>query len=146
MPKAEKKILGILPKSGVVGVVLGGLIVAFVLALIWSWVMSQSFSYNNAWVQIIELIALALLVGVAVGILAKEVKASTLWIAAGLGVVAVAWAGALASGQMGSLDSAILGSMGGTGIDVTGPAVSIGTLVLAAVAAASVSLGRKIKL
>jgi hypothetical protein len=146
MAKAEKKILGVLPKQGVAGVILGGLIVTFVLALIWSWVMSQKFSYENAWVQIIELLLLAALVGLAVGILAKEVKASTLWVAAGLGVVSVAWAGALAMGQMDALDSAILGAMDGTGIELAGPAVSIGTIVLGAVAAASVSLAKKIKL
>lgn len=152
----EKKILGILPKQSVVGVVLGGLIVAVILALVWGYLLKQSIDTTtgqpkSSLLFIVELIALAALIGLAVGILTKEVKPSVLWVAGGLGVIAVAWAQIVMGEYMYgvALDSTVLDSMGGTGItlnDGTSLAVSIGTVVLAAVAAACVRPGAKSKI
>jgi hypothetical protein len=156
MAKAEKKMLGILPKQGVVGVVLGGLIVALVLALVWGYILKQSFDMmtgepKSSLLFIAELLVLAALIGVVVGILAKAIKPSILWIAGGLGVLAVMWAELVMGAYMSNaaIDTTILKTMNETGIslnDGAGIAVSIGTIVLAAVAAAFVSLGAKIKL
>ena len=41
MAKAEKKIFGVLPKQGVLGVILGGLIAALILALLWGWFLKE---------------------------------------------------------------------------------------------------------
>jgi len=158
MAKAEKKVLGILPKQGLVGVALGGLIVALVLALLWGYLLEKSYNVDASGVApkssllvIVELLALAALIGVVVGILAKEIKPSVLWVAGGLGVVAVAWAELVMQSFMGhvAIDSTVLSTMGSTGIslnDGSGIAVSIGTIVLAALAAACVKLGLKIKI
>jgi hypothetical protein len=158
MANADKKVLGVLPKQGVVGTVLGGLIVAVVLALIWGYILEKSYDVGaegvtpkNSILVIVELLLLAALVGIAVGLLAKEIKPSVLWVAGGLGVVAVAWAQYVMGSFLGqvAIDTTVLDSMGTTGISLSGDSgigVSIGTLVLAAVAAACVKLGSKIKI
>ena len=152
MANAEKKVLGVLPKQGTVGVIVGGLVAAAVLALLWGWIIKEGIDMTTgepkfSLLMIVELLVLAALMGVIVGILANEIKTSTLWIAAGLGVVAVAWAQFIASAflQQVAIDDSILGSMQTTALDLTGPAVSLGTIVLASVAAASVSLAKWIK-
>ena len=158
MPKAEKKVLGVLPKQGVVGVAMGGLIVAIILALVWGYILEKSYNLGangadpkSSLLVIVELLALAALIGLVVGILAKEIKPSVLWVAGGLGVIAVAWAELIMSSFMGhvAIDTTVLNTMGGTGINLSGDSgigVSIGTVVLAVLAAACVKLGSKINI
>jgi hypothetical protein len=153
MAKAEKKILGVLPKQGTVGVIVGGLVAALVLALLWGYFLKKSIDMTTGEMKssllvIVLLLLLAALIGLIVGILANEVKKSTLWVAAGLGVLAVAWAKFMMVAYLSqvAIDDAILESMESTALDLTGPAVTLGTIVLAAVAAASVSLAKWIKL
>ncbi len=156
MAKAEKKVLGILPKQGVVGVVMGGLIVAVILALLWGYILKQSFDMmtgepKSSLLFIVELLVLAALMGVAVGILAKDIKPSILWVAGGLGVITVMWAEMMMTAyiQHTAIDSALLQTLNSAGItlnDGSGIAVSIGTVVLAAIAAACVKLGTMIKI
>lgn len=144
MAKAEKKILGVLPKS-LANVMLAALVVTTVVALIWSWVESQKFSYENAWVTIIEMLLLAVVVGAAVGALAGDTKPVTLWVAAGLAIFGTVFAQALAGyGAMGAkVDEAILGALPTEAFSLS---ASLGYIILAIVAAASVSLGLKVKL
>ena len=157
MAKAEKKVAGVLPKQGAVGVILTGLIAAAILALVWGWILKMGIDETTgdqtSWLVIVELLVLAAIIGIIVGLVAKEVKTSTLWIAAGLGVLAVAWAQFVAEQFMyrTSIDDTVLGSMQTSGINLSDVetgllSVSIGTIVLGAVAAASVSLAKKIKL
>jgi hypothetical protein len=144
MAKAEKKMLGILPKS-LANVLLAALVVTVVIALIWSYVEAQSFSTDNAWVMIIEMLLLAVIVGVAVGALAGDAKPVTLWVAAGLSIVGTVMANSLGGyGAMGaSVDQSLLGALPTEAFSLS---VSVGYVILAIIGAASVSLGNKIKL
>ncbi len=146
MAKAEKKTFGLLPKS-LTSVLLGGLAVTVILAFIWSWVMNNTNDdvnpYNRSWLTIIEFILLAVLIGVAVGILGGAVKPVYLWIAAGLAIVGFVVTNALMSSSMVPWDAALLGSLGQ---EAFGVSVSVGSVVLAIVGASSVGLGLKTKL
>jgi hypothetical protein len=144
MAKAEKKILGILPKS-LANVLLVALVITYVVALIWSYVEVQSFSTDNAWVMIIEMLLLAVVVGAAVGACAGDAKPVTLWIAASLAIVGTVIAQALAGyGAMGAgVDAATLGALPAEAFSLS---VSAGYVILAIIGAASVPLGNKIKL
>ena len=139
MAKAEKKVLGLLPRCLSTTLLLG-LIGVVVLALIWSWVMVQSFSTDNAWVQIIELIVLAILVGLMVGLLANNANPVTLWVAAGLTVLAVVLAQGLMAYSQAGLDVALLGSLGE---EAFSPSVSVGAVVLGIIAAACAAMGAR---
>ncbi|MBN2176612.1 MAG: hypothetical protein JW722_03035 [Demequinaceae bacterium] len=137
MAKAEKKVLGLLPRSVATTLVLG-LLAAFLLAWAWSYVMAQGFS-DDAWVQILEWIVLAVLIGAVVGLLANNDKPVTLWIAAGLTVVAVVITQALEGYAAYGFDSAVLASFGeeAFGLSVKIGAVLLGIIAAAAAASAS---------
>jgi len=128
----DKKILWILPKSAA-NVFVGGAIVAYVVALIWSWVMAQSFSAEHYWVTIIELLLLAAIVGGAVGMFAGNAKQSTLWTAAGFAVFGHVLAQGLMGAAPAGVDGATLSALGGTVFSLE---VSAGALLLGIVAAA----------
>jgi hypothetical protein len=138
----EKKILGILPKS-TANVFLAGLVVTYVVALIWSWVEAKSFSTDHYWVKIIEMLLLAAIVGGVVGWLAGNVKQSTLWVAAGfawLGTVIVE--GLMANAPAG-VDGATLGAlMGG---ETFSTSVTAGAIVIGIVGAAAAAMTGKSK-
>lgn len=138
----EKKILGILPKSPV-NVMLASLVVTYIVALIWSWVMAQSFSAEHYWVTIIELILLAAVIGGAVGMLAGEVTRSTLWVAAGFAVLGFVLTQGLIANAPGGVDGATYASLGGV---VFSTEVSAGMIVLGIVAAAVASVTSKVKM
>jgi hypothetical protein len=138
----EKKILGILPKSPV-NVLLASLVVTYIVALIWSWVMAQSFSADHYWVTIIELLLLAAVIGGAVGMFAGEVKQSTLWIAAGFAALGYVLVGGLIGSASAGIDGATLGALGG---DVFSTEVSAGMIVLGIVAAAVAAVTSKAKM
>ncbi len=135
------KVLGFLPKN-YANSLLGILIVTVVIALIWSWLESLSFSADNAWVLLIEMLLLAALVGYVVGMHLGNDKASTLWTAAGFAVVGTVLTGALMAGSAADLDVALLGSLGA---EAFAPSVSIGYVVLAIVAAVFATIGSKSK-
>ncbi|MCJ7827448.1 MAG: hypothetical protein MUP36_04335, partial [Demequinaceae bacterium] len=131
-----------------------GVVVVVALALIWSWVLVQDWSADNSWVLIIELVVFAALVGLAIGLLANNAKPSTLWVAAGLTIVGLAFAYSLM--EMGAypaeygigLDDSILGSLMGTELvgNVDAPiSVSAGQVVLAIIAAACAAIGSRTK-
>jgi hypothetical protein len=153
MAKAEKKVLGLLPR-GITTTLLLGLVVVVILALAWSWIMAQDWSSDNSWVLILELLAFAVLVGLAVGYLANNAKPSTLWVAAGLTVAGVAFAYALM--EMGAypaeagigLDDSIYGSLMGTSLvgSAEAPiALSVGQVVLSIIAAACAAIASRAK-
>lgn len=139
----EKKVLWIFNRSHAT-VLLGGLIVTTIVALIWSWVMSQGFS-DNSWVKIIELLLGAVVVGALYGWIAGSVGKLTLWEAAGLAVVGqvltYAFVGAGAAGY--EVGDSLLS---GLGTEAFALSVSVGSIVLGVVAAASTGLGAKMKM
>ncbi len=134
MAKAEKKVLGLLPRS-ITTTLLLGLVAVIVLALIWSWVMVKDFSTENASVVIIEYVLLAILIGLVVGLLANNAKASTLWVAAGLTAVGLVLTEAfIGGGQMGlAVDQTFVGAMYTPAISTD---VVLGYIVLGIIAAA----------
>ncbi len=135
----DKKILWIFPKSAA-NVFVGSLIVAYVVALIWSWVMAQSFSSDHYWVTIIELLLLAVIIGGAVGMFAGNAKQSTLWTAAGFAVLGNLLVQGLMGAAPAGVDGATLSALGGT---VFSTDVSAGALVLGIVAAATAAVTGK---
>lgn len=139
MAKA-KKVLGLLPRSVATTLILG-LVAAFLLAWAWSYVMAQSFS-EDAWVVILEYIVLALILGWIVGLLANNDKPVTLWIAAGLTVLAVVMTHALMAYAPGGFDVAILGSFGETALSTE---VSVGSILLGIIAAAAAASASRSK-
>jgi hypothetical protein len=134
----EKKILGVLPKSRV-NMMLASLVVTYIVALIWSWVMAQSFSAEHAWVTIIELIILAAIIGGAVGMFAGEARQSTLWIAAGFAVLGLVLVQGLMTNAGAGVDGATYGALQEIvfTVAVNGAAIVMG--IVAAVAAAVTS-------
>jgi FtsH-binding integral membrane protein len=129
----QEKILGIVPKN-VANILLGGLIVAFVLA----WILSTFMENLNDpsavyWLYIVELLALALIVGAAVGIMSGKADKSTLWIAAGLAVFAVIMAQSLKGNNAYPFDAAIIQSFGSGVFDTS---VSVGNVILGILGAA----------
>lgn len=137
----EKKILGILPKSAA-NVMVASLIVTYVVALIWSWVMAQSFSTDHYWVTIIELLLLAAVIGGAVGMFAGDAKQSTLWTAAGFAVLGYVLSQGLIAAAPAGVDGATLSSLGG---GVFSTEVSAGVLILGIVGAALAAVTGKAK-
>jgi Na+/H+-dicarboxylate symporter len=139
MAKA-KKVLGLLPRSVATTLILG-LVATFLLAWAWSYVMSQSFS-EDAWVVILEYIALAVLIGLIVGLIANNEKPVTLWIAAGLTVVGVIMIQALMAYAPYGFDAAVLASFGE---EAFGLSVSVGAVLLGIIAAACAASASRTK-
>lgn len=138
----EKKILWFW-KNSAANVLLGGLIVAFVVGLIWSYVMAQDFS-DNAWVEIIEVLLGAVVVGALVGSFTDGSKRSTPWLIAGFAWLSYMFTVALMNGSSEKIGDAIVGSMQAEALSIA--SVSIGAVVIAIVAIASSSLGSKMKM
>lgn len=138
MAKAEKKVLGLLPRS-ITTTLLLGLVAVIVLALIWSWVMVKDFSTENASVVIIEFVLLAILIGAAVGFVANNAKASTLWIAAGLTAVGLVLTQAFIEGGMqgAAVDQTFVGAMYTPALSTD---VILGYIVLGIIAAAAAAI------
>ena len=144
MAKKEKKVLGLLPRS-VSTTLLLGLVAAVVIALIWSWVIDQAWLDGNETLLIIEWLLMAVLIGLVVGMLANNAKASTLWIAAGLNALAmVVTASFIMSGAYEeAIDEAILTALGGAALPGTGELLvpTAGAVILGIIAAAAAAYG-----
>lgn len=160
MAKKEKKVLGLLPRS-VSTTLLLGLVVAFVLALAWSWVMREGWLEGNETLVIGEWLLLAILIGLAVGLVANNAKASTLWIAAGLNALAMTLTVSfITSGYYNNaVDASILNALRGSalpgGVDqvfgdfpgaLTMPTAGAVILGIIAAAAAAIGAGTKDRL
>lgn len=145
MATPEKKILWIFP-SNKANVLLGALIVTLVVALLWSYVMALGFS-DNAWVEIIEWILLAVIIGGAVGMFAGNSNQSTLWIAAGFASVgAVLTTGLGMGGEAGyNVGDSLRMVLTSPEIALTVGA-SVGAIVLGIIAASAATAAAKPKM
>jgi hypothetical protein len=137
----EKKTLGLFSRS-TPSVLVGSLIATVIVSFLWSFVESQEWSYKNAWIQIIEMLLGALIIGWVVGYLAGNAKTITLWWAA----LFAALGGELTKAFVdagGPWDHQIREAVTQSGISLAGVVTASIVLAILGVAGAAVAGGKK---